>query len=152
MFAMTGWRVGYVVAEKEFINTIIKLQQNVAVCVTTPSQYASIEAMNNAVEYSSLIREIFAHRRKVLCNELDKSNKIKYIAPDGAFYAFLDISATGLDSKTFSFSLLESQHVAVIPGVAFGKSFDNYVRLAFTLSEEKLLKGINRIRKFVDNR
>lgn len=151
MFAMTGWRVGYVVADEEFIKTVVKLQQNIAVCVATPSQYAAIEAMTNAGKYTSLLQSRFASRRYTLCRELDKCDKISYIAPDGTFYAFLDISATGLDSKTFCFSLLEKEHVAVIPGIAFGEAFDKYVRLAFTLNEDCITEGINRIRNFINN-
>lgn len=151
MFAMTGWRVGYVVADEEIIKTVVKLQQNIAVCVATPSQYAAIEAMTNADNYTSLLQERFASRRNTLCQELNKCDKISYVAPDGTFYVFLDISATGLDSKTFCFSLLEKEHVAVIPGIAFGEAFDKYIRLAFTLNEDCIIEGGNRIRKFINN-
>lgn len=148
-FAMTGWRVGYVVAEEEFINTVVKFQQNIAVCVSTPNQYAAIEAITNKDKNAGGIKDVFQKRREVLTKELSKIDKLKFKAPAGTFYAFIDISLTGLDSKTFCFSLLENQHVAVIPGVAFGEAFDNYIRLAFTLNEDKLVEGINRIREFI---
>ena len=150
MFAMTGWRVGFVVAEKELIDAVVKLQQNVAVCVSTPSQYAAIEAMENAEFYTSLIRKTFSERREVLCNALNRCNELNYIQPEGSFYAFIDISKTGLDSQTFCFSLLEKEHVAVIPGLAFGKAFDNYVRLAYTLENEKIIEGVKRIKEFLN--
>lgn len=151
MFAMTGWRVGYLVAEENFVNAVVKLQQNIAVCVNTPAQYACLEALSQAEYYSGLLQERFANRRKALCEELDKCDKINCVAPDGTFYAFLDISATGLDSKTFCFSLLEKEHVAVIPGLAFGEAFDKYVRLAFTLNEDCICEGVKRIRNFINN-
>ena len=135
--------------EKELIDAVVKLQQNVAVCVSTPSQYAAIEAMENAEFYTSLIRKTFAERREVLSCELNKCNELNYIQPEGTFYAFIDISKTGLDSQTFCFSLLEKKQVAVIPGLAFGKAFDNYVRLAFTLDSEKIIEGVKRIREFL---
>lgn len=150
-FAMTGWRVGYVIGEKDFIDAIVKLQQNVAVCVATPNQFAAIEAMRHSCKYSVEIKDVFARRCKVLVDELSKVNKIRFNIPQGTFYAFIDITETGLDSKTFSFSLLEKEHVAVIPGVAFGKSFDNYIRLAFTLKEDKIIDGVNRLRNFINN-
>lgn len=150
-FAMTGWRVGYVVADEEFINEVVKFQQNIAVCVSTPNQYAAIEAIRNADKYSVEIKDVFVNRCKVLVNELSKVDKIKYQVPQGTFYVFIDISDTGLDSKTFSFSLLEKEHMAVIPGIAFGKSFDNFIRLAFTLNEDKIIEGINRLRNFINN-
>lgn len=148
-FAMTGWRVGYVVAEEEFIKAVVKFQQNIAVCVSTPNQYAAIEAITNKDKYAGGIKDVFAKRREVLIRELGKQEKLKFIAPAGTFYAFIDISTTELDSKTFCFSLLEKQHIAVIPGIAFGKAFDNYIRLAFTLNEDKIIEGINRIDSFI---
>lgn len=150
-FAMTGWRVGYVIAEKDFIEAVVKLQQNVAVCVATPNQYAAIEAIKNSAKYSKEIKDVFASRCNVLVKELSKVNKVKFNIPQGTFYAFIDISETGLDSKTFSFSLLKEEHVAVIPGIAFGEAFDNYIRLSFTLKEDIIIGGINRLRNFINN-
>lgn len=149
-FAMTGWRVGYVVADEDFINTVVKFQQNIAVCVSTPNQYAAIEAITNKDKYAGGIKDVFHKRRDVLTQELSKIDKLKFKAPAGTFYAFIDISSTGMDSKSFCFSLLEKQHVAVIPGVAFGDAFDNYVRLAFTLNEDKIKEGISRIKDFIN--
>lgn len=149
-FAMTGWRVGYVVADENFINTVVKFQQNIAVCVSTPNQYAAIEAITNKNKYAGGIKDVFLKRRDVLTRELSKIDKLKFKAPAGTFYAFIDISSTGMDSKTFCFSLLEKQHVAVIPGVAFGEAFDNYIRLAFTLNEDKIIEGISRINEFIN--
>lgn len=149
-FAMTGWRVGYVVAEEEFIKTVVKFQQNIAVCVATPNQYAAIEAMTKADSYSEGIKEVFTKRRKILIQELEKINRINYQVPQGTFYVFIDISETGMDSKTFCFSLLEKEHVAVIPGIAFGEAFDCYIRLAFTLNEDKIVEGIKRIKRYID--
>lgn len=149
-FAMTGWRVGYVVADENFINTVVKFQQNIAVCVSTPNQYAAIEAITNKDQYASGIKDVFLKRRDVLTRKLCKIDRLKFKVPAGTFYAFIDISSTGMDSKTFCFSLLEKQHVAVIPGVAFGEAFDNYIRLAFTLNEDKIIEGISRIKEFLN--
>ena len=150
-FAMTGWRVGYVVGEENFIKEVIKFQQNIAVCVATPNQYAAIEAMSHAEQYAMGIKDVFTKRRDTLIRELNKIDKISYQAPQGTFYAFIDISKTGKDSKSFCFELLEKEHVAVIPGVAFGEAFDNYIRLAFTLNEDKIIEGLNRINRFINN-
>lgn len=148
-YAMTGWRIGYVVADEAFINTVVKFQQNMAVCVATPNQYAAIEAMSNSDKYTYNIKEVFKKRRDVLKNELDKIPSLKCRLPQGTFYAFIDISETGMKSKSFCFDLLEKEHVATIPGIAFGESFDNYVRLAFTLKEDKIKEGIGRIKHFI---
>lgn len=150
-FAMTGWRVGYVVGEEDFIKEVVKFQQNIAVCVATPNQYAAIEAMNNADLYAKGIKDVFTKRRDTLIRELNKIDKISYQAPESTFYAFIDISKTGLNSKFFCFDLLEKQHVAVIPGVAFGEAFDNYIRLAFTLNEDKIIEGVRRISSYISS-
>lgn len=151
-FAMTGWRVGYVVGEEDFIKEVIKFQQNIAVCVATPNQYAAIEAMSHADQYANGIRDVFAKRRETLIKELNKIERISYKAPQGSFYVFIDISKTGKDSKSFCFELLEKEHVAVIPGLAFGEAFDNYIRLAFTLNEDKIIEGVRRIGKYINEK
>ena len=148
-FAMTGWRVGYVVACEDIIKTIVKFQQNIAVCVASPNQYAALEALSNASRYSTEIRNTFFRRREVIKSQLDKVGAIRYTLPEGAFYVFLDISATGLDSKTFCYSLFEEEHVAAIPGVAFGDAFDHFIRLAFTVDDDKIIKGITKINRFI---
>lgn len=148
-FAMTGWRVGYVVAEESFINTVVKFQQNVAVCVSTPNQYAAIEAITNEDKYAGGIKDVFKSRREVLVRELNKIDELQFEAPQGTFYTFIDISKTKMNSKFFCFDILEKNHVALIPGIAFGKAFDNYVRLAFTLNEDKIVEGINRIHDYI---
>ena len=151
-FAMTGWRVGYVVGEEDFIKEVVKFQQNIAVCVATPNQYAAIEAITNADKYAEGVKRVFAKRREVVVRELNKIPEIVFQAPQGTFYAFIDISKTGMDSKTFCFSLLAKEHVAVIPGVAFGAAFDHYIRLAFTLKEDEIIGGINRIKRFIQDK
>ena len=100
-------------------------------------------------KYAGDIKVTFTKRRDVLVQELNKVEKINFKAPQGTFYAFLDISKTGMDSKTFCFELLEQQHVAVIPGIAFGAAFDNYIRLAFTLDDSKIIEGVKRINSFI---
>lgn len=150
-FAMTGWRVGYVVADEQFINAVVKFQQNIAVCVATPNQYAAIEAITNTDKYAGGIKDVFTKRRAVLIRELGKIKDICFHAPEGTFYAFVDISKTGRNSKFFCFDLLEKQHVAVIPGIAFGEAFDNYIRLAFTLNENKIVEGVNRIHDYINH-
>lgn len=122
-----------------------------AVCVSTPNQYAAIEAMANADKYACGIKDVFQKRRDVLKRELDKIPTLKYQSLQGTFYAFIDISATGLNSKFFCFDLMEKEHVAVIPGVAFGESFDNYIRLAFTLNEDRIIEGVKRIKRYINN-
>ncbi len=150
-FCMTGWRIGYVIGEPHFIKRLVKMQENVAVCVSTISQWAALEAVSRAEIYTASPRDIFLARRDTLTSSLEGAPGIKYSIPDATFYLFADISATGMDSRSFCFSLLEKEHVALTPGLSFGDAFDGYVRLAFTLEVPMILEGARRIRHFLEN-
>lgn len=149
-FCMTGWRIGYVCAPKEVISAMTKLQENVAACAPLVSQYAAIEALQADKHYSSNMIKIFSRRREVLLNELSDCKKLSCKVPEATFYAMLDIRNTGMKSEEFSYSLLDSAHVAVVPGITYGNMCDNFVRIAFTLEETKLREGIKRIKQFVN--
>ena len=150
-FSMTGWRVGCVISEPKFIKRLIMMQENVAICASAPSQWAALEAVTHAEKYEAPIRKTFRKRRQVLIEALKDVPKIRFACPDATFYLFVDISATGLDSRTFSDRLLEQEQVAVTPGLSFGETFDGYVRLAFTLNEDALRECAVRIRRFIES-
>ena len=148
---MTGWRIGYVLAPEEVIATMTKLQENVVACAPLPSQYAAIEALSGHGNYSENMVNIFTSRRNTLVAGLQQLPLLKCAAPQATFYLMVDISATGYTSYDFAVALLKAQHVAVVPGVAYGKSCDKYVRIAFTLNEDKIQEGVRRIGEFVKN-
>lgn len=150
-FAMTGWRVGYLAADEDLVANSIKMHQNIAICASVPSQYAALEAITHADNYSKRVLKTFKNRRKALLEELSKVGHIHYEAPDGTFYIFIDISKTGMNSKDFTFSLLKKEQVAVIPGIAYGDAFDNYIRLAFTMNENKIVEGVHRFNRFINS-
>ena len=149
-FCMTGGRVGYVIGEAHFIKRLVKMQENVAVCVSSVSQWAALEAMTHVDKYAAPIRHTFLARRKVLVDSIEGIPGIRYGTPEATFYLFADISATGMDSRTFCFSLLEKEHVAITPGLSFGDAFDAYVRLAFTVEDDVIQEGARRIRHFME--
>ena len=149
-FCMTGYRIGYVLAPGELIAAMTKLQENVAACAPLPSQYAAIEALSGNEDYSKEMVDIFTIRRDLLYDGLKDLPHIRCLKPEATFYMLLDISATGLTSLEFSQKLLQEARVAVVPGVAYGKSCDKYVRMAFTLNEDRIKEGIRRIRHFVE--
>lgn len=148
-FCMTGWRVGYVFAPEPIISIMTKFQENVVACAPLPSQYAAIEALKEGMDYSKEMVEIFRKRRDVLLEELLQTDKLQCNAPDATFYAMIDISKTALRSEEFAYALLKAVHVAVVPGITYGQMCDNYVRLAFTLHENKIREGIKRLVRFV---
>lgn len=149
-FCMTGWRIGYVLAPKELIATMTKLQENVCACAPLPSQYAAIEALSGKEDYSKDMVDIFTSRRNILYDGLSKIPGLYCNKPEATFYMMVDVSATGLSSYDFCCKLLETVHVACVPGIAYGNSCDRYIRIAFTLDENKIKEGVARIAKFME--
>ena len=148
-FCMTGWRIGYVLAPKELVSTMTKLQENVCACAPLPSQYAAIEALSGKGDYSKDMVDIFTRRRNILYDGLSQITGLRCNKPEATFYMMVDISSTGMTSFDFCCRLLEAVHVACVPGVAYGNSCDRYIRIAFTIEEMKIKEGVNRIAKFM---
>ena len=149
-FCMTGWRIGYVLAPAEVISAMTKLQENVAACAPLPSQYAAIEALSGRCNYSADMVTIFTKRRNILAEGINKIPKLSCEIPEATFYLMVNISETGMKSEEFALALLKAVHVAVVPGITYGKCCDNYVRIAFTLGEDKIQEGIKRIQTFIN--
>lgn len=149
-FCMTGYRLGYVLGPQELIAAMTKLQENVAACAPLPSQYAGIEALSGKENYSKNMVEVFTERRNVLYQGLKNLPKINCFLPEATFYMMVDISATGMTSKEFAHALLKASKVAVVPGIAYGKSCDRYVRIAFTLEKDRIEEGVRRISAYLN--
>ena len=150
-FCMTGWRIGYVLAPEEIINIMTKLQENVCACAPLPSQYAAIEALSGKNDYSSEMVETFRHRRDILVKGIQSIPKLSCNSPEATFYLMVDISETRMSSEQFAMELLKTVHVALVPGITYGNSCDKYVRIAFTLDDEKIKEGIRRMKQFIES-
>lgn len=150
-FCMTGYRLGYILGPEEVIAAMTKIQENVAACAPLPSQYAGIEALSGKENYSKNMVDIFTRRMNVLYDGLKDLPKIKCFRPEATFYMMVDISETGMTSIEFAHALLKSNHVAVVPGIGYGKSCDKYIRIAFTIEEDKIIEGTKRIAAFVNS-
>lgn len=150
-FCMTGWRIGYVLGPSEVITAMTKLQENVAACAPLPSQYAAIEALSGKEDYSGAMVEVFRRRRDLLTAGIQAIKGLECTAPEATFYLMVDISATGMTSEEFAFELLKKEHVALVPGITYGKCCDRYVRIAFTVDEDIIREGVARIRRFVES-
>lgn len=147
-FSMTGWRVGYAFAPENIIENMIKLQENVAACTTVPSQWALIEAYNNNIDVGYMLSE-FQKRRDCVCESLASIPLLRFYKPQGTFYFFIDISELGIDSVEFAYRLLDSKHIAVVPGKAYGDNFDNYIRIAFVKDVEILTIAMKKMADFI---
>jgi aspartate aminotransferase len=151
-YAMTGWRIGYVLALPELISAILKLQSHSTSNPASISQKAAIEALSGPQESVPAMLAEYAKRRKFVLERLRAIPGVKCAEPGGAFYAYPNISAAfgrgGIkNSIDFSARLLEKAHVAVTPGEAFGTN--DHVRISYATSMEQLDKGLNRIREFM---
>ncbi len=144
-YCMTGWRLGWSIWPNNLIDYANKLCVNNHSCPTSISQYAGIEALKGPQDELNKIVDEFQKRKDFLHTEINKLSKLKCFNPGGAFYAFPNISKTGLTGKQFSDLALEKKGVALVPGTSFGDKADNYVRISFANSIEKISEAIKRI-------
>lgn len=142
---MTGWRIGYVFAPQNVINTMCVLSSYQTYGVNTLSQKAAVYALNTQDEKVKARAKIFEERMKAVEKRLNAMKGVKCHPAEGAFYLFPDISGTGLTSEEFTWRLLNEEHVGVVPGSAFGASGEGYIRIACTQSMETLIESMNRI-------
>ena len=150
-FSMTGYRLGYTIGPRPLVETMTRLQENVNACAPLPSQYAAIAAYGPETDASYLFRE-YAARRQIVVDGIRGIPGLSLGGVDAAFYAFVNISATGMDSQSFAYGLLKEQRVAVVPGLAYGDAYDNFIRIAFTVSGERLREALGRLRAFTTRR
>ncbi len=148
-FAMTGWRLGYAAAPREIIKQMIKIHQYIIMSSPTTSQYAAIEALKNGMEDVGQMREAYNQRRRFLVKELNEMG-LPCFEPYGAFYVFPNISRFGMTSEEFAGRLLREQRVAVVPGDAFGKCGEGFLRISYAYSIENLKVALEKIQKFID--
>lgn len=147
-FAMTGWRLGYVMGPKEIMEQVKKIHQFVIMCSPTTSQYAAIEALRNGDVDIERMKKEYNKRRKYLLQEFDILG-LPCFEPRGAFYIFPDIRKYGMSSEQFATELLNKEHVVVVPGTAFGDSGEGFVRISYAYSLEALKEAIKRIEKYL---
>lgn len=149
-YAMTGWRLGWAMGPRELMKSICKIHQFGIMCAPTTAQFAGIEAIRTGDDDIVHMRSQYDIRRRFLVSEL-RSMGLDCFEPHGAFYVFPSIKSTGLSSEEFCNRLLQEQHVAVIPGDAFGQSGEGHVRISYSYSMGHLREACNRIRTFIQN-
>ena len=151
-YAMTGYRVGWALGPAELIKVMTQMTENIVACAPLPSQYGAIEALSDRTR-ESYIREEFEKRRNCVLEELKTIPQITSVGIPATFYAFLDISGTGMTGEEFAMALLREKHVAVIHGNAYGSdSYKNFIRIAFTLPVPVLRQAFAKIREFLSER
>lgn len=148
-YAMTGWRLGYACGPKEIIEQMVKIHQYAIMCAPTTSQYSAVEALKKGDEDVKLMRESYNQRRRFLMSAF-KEMGLKCFEPYGAFYVFPCIKEFGMTSEEFAMKFLEEEHVAVVPGTAFGDSGEGFLRISYAYSIENLKKAMTRLKRFVE--
>lgn len=148
-YAMTGWRVGFAMGPTDIIKNMVKLQENVAACVNSAAQYAAIAALEGTQEPLREMQRAYQRRRAIIVDGFSRIRGLDCFAPQGAFYALVNISATGMSANEFAMDLLNKERVIVVPGDAFGATSDRYVRLSFATSEENIREGLKRIERYM---
>ncbi len=148
-FAMTGWRLGYLLSNPNVSSAMTKIHQYVIMSAPTAAQYAAIEALKNGYNDVIEMKEAYRNRRNLLVNRLNRMG-LQTNMPHGTFYVFADIRPTGLDSETFCSELLSQQKVACVPGNAFGPHGEGFIRISYAYSLDHIKEAIERIEKFIE--
>jgi aspartate aminotransferase len=148
-YSMTGWRLGYLAGPTELVQAMNRLQGHSTSNVCTFAQYGAIAALESSQNCVETMRQAFAERRQVMLAMLQAIPKLTCPRPDGAFYMFPDIRATGLRSVEFCDQLLEKYQVAAVPGIAFGA--DQCIRLSYATDRATIEQGMARLREFIQS-
>ncbi|PKM65981.1 MAG: aromatic amino acid aminotransferase [Firmicutes bacterium HGW-Firmicutes-2] len=148
-YAMTGWRMGYVLGPEVVIGLMTKIHQYAIMSAPTTSQYAALEAAKNCDDDVEMMRRAYNQRRRLMVEGFRKMG-LDCFEPEGAFYVFPSIQKTGLTSEEFATQLLFDQKVAVVPGTAFGECGEGFIRCSYAYSVEELKIALERIGLFVE--
>jgi aminotransferase len=146
-FAMTGWRIGYACGPAVLIDAMMKVHQYTMLCASIIAQEAALEALLRGWDDVLRMREQYHRRRDLIVRRFNEVG-LKCHSPRGSFYAFPDVTATGLTEKDFAVGLLAQEKVAVVPGTAFGDNGTGHVRACFATSYEQLIVATDRIERF----
>jgi aminotransferase len=147
-YAMTGWRIGYAAGPADIIKGMVRIHQYSVMSAPTTAQDAAIEALASGEEYVQQMVAEYDRRRRLMVSGFNRLG-LKTFEPKGAFYAFPNISASGMDDETFCQRLLEEEHVAVVPGNSFGPGGEGFARACYATGYEKIEEALRRMEKFM---
>jgi len=147
-YAMTGWRIGYAAAREEIIEAMLKIHQYTMLCAPAMAQMAALEALREGEPQVEKMVAEYDQRRRVIVEGFNNMG-LTCFEPKGAFFAFPAIRSTGLSSEDFAERLLVEEHVAVVPGDAFGESGEGYVRCCYATSMAEIEEALERMGRFV---
>jgi len=149
LYAMTGLRLGYVIAPEEFVRPMQKLQQNLFICASSVAQRAGIAALREAGQEINHMKEVYNERRKYMIIRLRELGFRITVEPTGAFYVFVDARHLATNSYKLAFDILEKAHLGVTPGIDFGENGEGYLRFSYANSLENIMEGLNRLENYI---
>lgn len=150
LYAMTGWRLGYVIAPKEFIRPMQKIQQNLFISASSFAQWGALIGLKEAGEDIQRMKETYDRRRRFLIPKLRDLGFGITVEPTGAFYVFANAKSFAQDSYRLAFDILEQVKVGVAPGIDFGTHGEGYLRFSYANSMENLEEGMNRLERYLE--
>nr|WP_040015825.1 pyridoxal phosphate-dependent aminotransferase [Desulfobacter postgatei] len=149
LFAMTGLRLGYLIAPPKFIRALQVLQQNFFICANSITQLAGVAALTDADKEIQTMRDTYNERREFMIRRLKEMGLSMMAEPTGAFYVFVDFKHISTDSYTLAFDILEKAHIGVTPGIDFGANGEGYLRFSYANSLDNLKIGMNRLEEYL---
>lgn len=150
-FSMTGWRVGYVMGDASFIETMQNIHEHLAICPTSFAQEGAIKAYTEEIQETEAMLAEYKRRRDYLVNALGKMDKISFYEPQGAFYIFMNVEKTGQSGGDFCLGLLNQKGIALASGDCFGKQWSNYVRLSYCCSMEDIVEAMKLMEEYINS-
>lgn len=150
-FAMTGLRLGYVIAPRKYMRQLQILQQNLFICAPSTAQRAGVAALENASDDVERMRGVYDERRRFLIRRLREIGFKIHTEPQGAFYVFCDARMFTTDSYAFAFDVLEKAHVGITPGIDFGSGGEGFVRFSYANSLENISMAMERLEYYLKN-
>jgi aspartate/methionine/tyrosine aminotransferase len=151
-YAMTGWRIGYMVAEKKLSATLRKLHYYATLCSSAISQKAAVAALTGPQDCVQEMVSEYKRRRELVLHELGKIKSLFYTKPKGAFYVFPNFSGYEKSDRALASSLLNEARVVTAPGSGFGKAGEGHLRISYSASYEQIKEGMERIRKYLKHK
>lgn len=149
LYAMTGLRLGYLIAPERFVRPIQKMQQNFFICASSLAQRAGIAALEETGPDVAEMKRIYNQRRKFMVRRLREMGFGITVEPTGAFYVFANAQHLSGDSYALAFDILEKAHVGVTPGIDFGPNGEGYLRFSYANSLQKIADGLERIERYL---
>jgi aspartate aminotransferase len=149
-YSMTGWRIGYAVFPEKLREKFFKLQQHINTNTCTFVQKGAIEALDGDKNHIMIYNNKLKERARAINNVLKSQSVVSFVLPKGGLFAFLNISKSGMKSNDFAVKLIEKEHIATTPGIAFGKDWDDYIRISLATNKNDLYRVIKLICDFAE--